>query len=634
MLKQALLSTILATATFTFVSAEPPVDPKDTREETGPSQDGGPSGQKAEPKGTSKRSQDPGPGPEAGNKGPPPPQEGPAARDGGLKGKDEASKKENDKRAKGKSAKQQDGNRAVEGRPEPTASPPDRAAKDEKRGEADRAKAEAAERGKGQTPKTASEPAPPSATGEAKTGASEEKETGTERASPDLKAEKRKQRGDTPAQAEGAKQQQESEGAKADQPRSDASKDTAREGDAKQPQETERDATSGEKAAREKSRADEPATRDAAGSPRREQRATEGKKQTVMPADEQKAKEVIREERVKADQEFEKAKESAKAAASSGKEAPRVDERAASRFEKVREQRSERVEKGGVALIEEPDKRVIVRDKDRAFIQHDEGERLRRSSKELRRERRPDGTTIVVSLGVGGVEITSVFNDNDQLVRRSRHHQGREVVLIDNSDFYKRHKGRRYIDAYVDLPPLALRIPREKYVVEYDNASESDVYDALVAPPLERLDRSYSLEEIRQSYPLRERMRRIDLDAINFAFASWEIDPEQNPKLERIAEAMKRIIERKPDEVFLIEGHTDAVGSDIDNLSLSDRRAETVAIVLTDTFRVPPENLTTQGYGEAFLKVDTEAPSRENRRVAVRRITPLLSHNQRQSLNE
>ena len=121
------------------------------------------------------------------------------------------------------------------------------------------------------------------------------------------------------------------------------------------------------------------------------------------------------------------------------------------------------------------------------------------------------------------------------------------------------------------------------------------------------------------------RMRRVDLNAINFAFASWEVDESQYPKLERLAYAMRRILKRNPDEMFLIEGHTDAVGSHIDNLSLSDRRAESVAIILSDTFRVPPENLTTQGYGEQYLKVLTEGPSRVNRRVAARRITPLLS---------
>jgi len=346
------------------------------------------------------------------------------------------------------------------------------------------------------------------------------------------------------------------------------------------------------------------------------------KKQTMMPTDERKAKEVIREERAKADVEFERAKEAA--GSGGGKDAPRVDPAAASRFEKVRGQRKERIEKGGVAVIEEPDKRVIVRSKDKAFIQHDEGQRLGRSAREVRRERKPDGTTIVVNLGGGGIEITSIFNDRGQLLRRSRQDRGREVVLIDNRDYYDRHQDR-YYDPYVDLPPPVIRIPRDRYVVDYDRASERDVYDALMAPPVERLQRSYSLEEVRRSYPLRQRMPRVDLDTINFAFASWDVDPQQYPKLERVADAMKRIIDRNPDEIFMIEGHTDAVGSDIDNLSLSDRRAETVAIILSDTFRVPPENLVTQGYGEEFLKVNTQAPSRENRRVAVRRITPLLS---------
>jgi OmpA-OmpF porin, OOP family len=80
-----------------------------------------------------------------------------------------------------------------------------------------------------------------------------------------------------------------------------------------------------------------------------------------------------------------------------------------------------------------------------------------------------------------------------------------------------------------------------------------------------------------------------------------------------------------PGEVFLIEGHTDTVGSEIDNLSLSDRRAESVALVLSQQFGVPAENLTTQGYGDQYLKVPTQDPERANRHVTVRRITPLLT---------
>ena len=88
---------------------------------------------------------------------------------------------------------------------------------------------------------------------------------------------------------------------------------------------------------------------------------------------------------------------------------------------------------------------------------------------------------------------------------------------------------------------------------------------------------------------------------------------------------MERLLEENPAETFLIEGHTDAVGSDEANLALSDQRAESVAIALTNVFAIPPENLVTQGYGETYLKVDTEEPARENRRVAIRRITPLVS---------
>ena len=60
------------------------------------------------------------------------------------------------------------------------------------------------------------------------------------------------------------------------------------------------------------------------------------------------------------------------------------------------------------------------------------------------------------------------------------------------------------------------------------------------------------------------------------------------------------------------------------NLALSDRRAETVALALTEYFDVPPENMVVQGYGESDLAVQTLDAERVNRRVAVRRITPLL----------
>lgn len=332
-------------------------------------------------------------------------------------------------------------------------------------------------------------------------------------------------------------------------------------------------------------------------------------------------------DRSRADQEFDRARN--KAQSKSGGRDERWAPGAAKKFETLRKERKTR-EVGSRNIIIEPDKRVIVRNDYGSFIRHDESARIARKRKEIRRERRKDGLIAVVTAGLAGALIYSLQDEDGRVVRRSRRDQdGREYVFFDDTpayhDGYGRYDDGAYRDSYIDLPPPVIRIPHNRYIVEYDRASQDDIYDALNAPPVEDLDRGYTLDEVRQNYRILERMRRVDLDTINFEFASWDVPPEQYSKLERLARAMNRVLERSPDEVFLIEGHTDAVGDDVDNLSLSDRRAESVAIILTDTFGIPPENLVTQGYGEEYLKEQTDEPSWVNRRVSVRRISPLLA---------
>jgi outer membrane protein OmpA-like peptidoglycan-associated protein len=129
---------------------------------------------------------------------------------------------------------------------------------------------------------------------------------------------------------------------------------------------------------------------------------------------------------------------------------------------------------------------------------------------------------------------------------------------------------------------------------------------------------------VRYSARIRDKVPRIDLDTVTFATGSAEIPMNQASSLRKVADAISKVLKRDPSETFLIEGHTDAVGADDSNLVLSDERAESVARVLTDAFGIPPENLATQGYGERYLKVRTDGPEQENRRVTVRRITPLV----------
>jgi outer membrane protein OmpA-like peptidoglycan-associated protein len=283
----------------------------------------------------------------------------------------------------------------------------------------------------------------------------------------------------------------------------------------------------------------------------------------------------------------------------------------------LRAQRHERTEAGGRIVIEEPDHRMIVREGGQAFVRHDENERLFMFG-DGRRERRNDGFYSII-VRPGGDEIITVTDDDGRLIRRYRRdYDGREYILIDN-------RRPRDVPIFLNLPLPIIGIPREQYIVDTAVAPAPFIYQTLAAPPLVPIERPYSLDEIRYNVALRDRMRRVDVDTINFDLGSWEVSPDQVPRLQLVAQAIQDALARNPNEVFLVEGHTDATGNDTDNLSLSDRRAETVAAILTESFQIPPENLTSQGYGSHYLKVPTPEANRQNRRVTVRRITPLLT---------
>jgi outer membrane protein OmpA-like peptidoglycan-associated protein len=294
------------------------------------------------------------------------------------------------------------------------------------------------------------------------------------------------------------------------------------------------------------------------------------------------------------------------------------------RFDEVQKGRRERVEDGGRRkVIQEPGNRFIVKQDDKAIIRHDESERFRRRP-DAKTVRRADGTNETYYVRKDGTRVVTVVDDRGRLLRRYRRtRDGREFDIIDNRRFYRGIGIGGIVALNLGMPRIG--IPRDRYIVDYEHASEDDLYEALIAPPVEDLDRAYALDEIRYNYELRARMRRIDLDTVTFEFGAWEVPPDQYQQLERIARIMLRVLERNSEAVFFIEGHTDAVGPDDDNLSLADRRASSVAEILSDQFGVPPENLVTQGYGEQYLKVDTQGPERLNRRVTILNITRLMA---------
>ncbi|MGO9485321.1 MAG: OmpA family protein, partial [Rhodomicrobium sp.] len=286
-------------------------------------------------------------------------------------------------------------------------------------------------------------------------------------------------------------------------------------------------------------------------------------------------------------------------------------------------QRHQIVDAHGQAVITEPG-RTILQVNGHAFIQHDETANFHAFGGIPQTRRGPNGNAISTITRPDGVRIEIEVDSYGRPLRRVRYlPDGRRFVLFENRAIAV-GVGFALGALIISLPPVEVAIPREQYIVDAGSATEDDIYGALQAGPVVPLDRAYSLEEVLASVSLRERMRSISIDTISFDFGSWEVGPDQAQMLESVAAVIRDMTNQNPGEVFLVEGHTDAVGSDIDNLSLSDRRAQAVAGVLSQQFNIPRENLVTQGYGKQFLLIPTPEPERRNRRVVVRRITPLL----------
>jgi len=146
-----------------------------------------------------------------------------------------------------------------------------------------------------------------------------------------------------------------------------------------------------------------------------------------------------------------------------------------------------------------------------------------------------------------------------------------------------------------------------------------------VAPRMKiRPDQRVTVREFKRRPDLRRMAPSIDIQSINFAFGSSEIPRSQYGKVENIADALDRLLSRRPGTRVLIEGHTDAVGSQSSNLLLSQDRAASLKRTLVRDFDIPRRALETVGYGEDFLLVPTPNENWRNRRVTLRRFDDFL----------
>ncbi len=269
---------------------------------------------------------------------------------------------------------------------------------------------------------------------------------------------------------------------------------------------------------------------------------------------------------------------------------------------------------GNRKVVNRADDRLVVLRPDGNYqVIRDDDTLLRRPGNAVVTEGFADGSSRSVITQPDGTQVITVRDRDLRILQRTAiAPDGRRTVLID--------------DTIMQRPVIVSQLPPVRpgaALVSQGSALDTAAL-ALALRSQSPVERNFSLGQVRSIRAVRDLAPALNLESVTFASGSAAITPDQATQLLALGRYMSDTIARNPREMFLIEGHTDATGSASFNLGLSDRRAETVALSLSEYFGVPAQNMVIQGYGEEFLLVPTLANERSNRRVAVRRITDLL----------
>ncbi|NUH64525.1 OmpA family protein [Sulfitobacter sp. S0837] len=269
----------------------------------------------------------------------------------------------------------------------------------------------------------------------------------------------------------------------------------------------------------------------------------------------------------------------------------------------------------GEKIVSRTGDRVVVQDPDGELrVLKDDNALIRRPGDQVQTQTFDDGSTRTIVTKADGSRIETIRARDGSVLRRTNFDaQGREYVLVDD-----------LVDEQEVIVSELPKVQETQRTVVASQQDEEALRRALQAQQRSDQGRTFSLRQVREIQEVRSLAPQLELDAVRFPTGSAAIQPEQAKALANIGATLRDMIQKDPRTVILVEGHTDAVGDASYNLALSDRRAETVALALTEYFDVPPANLVTQGYGESQLRVPTNGPEPANRRAVVRNITGLL----------
>ncbi len=152
--------------------------------------------------------------------------------------------------------------------------------------------------------------------------------------------------------------------------------------------------------------------------------------------------------------------------------------------------------------------------------------------------------------------------------------------------------------------------------------SSDEILEALITPTGIRIERPRPASVLNPAEPelvavadaAEPPFMAVALD-VQFSFDSANLTTNARQVLDALGEALTT--EKTADFSFRIEGHTDAAGSEIYNLALSERRASAVKHYLSANYGVPFSRLQTVGKGETELYDPADPEGGANRRVQI-----------------
>lgn len=156
---------------------------------------------------------------------------------------------------------------------------------------------------------------------------------------------------------------------------------------------------------------------------------------------------------------------------------------------------------------------------------------------------------------------------------------------------------------YVAVAPFnndyIMTVKKEGYVYESRYIAKTDSIFRMPA----RLDLDIHQIELNKSYRIND---------IYFAFNSFDLTGESEAVLDLLIE----FLIENPSIYIEIQGHTDNIGNDADNLKLSSNRAKSVYNYLVEN-KIDPKRLTYKGFGKTIpvASNDTEEGRAKNRRT-------------------